>query len=44
MPAPDAPERAGVAARRFRINLVSVMTVQIVTLVLLWLLQSYFTP
>ena len=29
---------------RFRRNLVRVMSVQVVTLVLLWLLQRHFTP
>ena len=31
-------------ARRFRRNLLRVMTVQVVTLVLLWLLQRAYTP
>jgi hypothetical protein len=31
-------------ARRFRRTLVSVMLVQVVTLVLLWVLQSRYTP
>ena len=31
------------AARRFRVNLVRVMAVQIVTLVVLWLLQQRFS-
>ncbi len=30
-------------ARRFRRNLARVMSVQVVTLVLLWLLQRHFT-
>lgn len=29
---------------RFRQNLLRVLTVQVITLVLLWLLQSHFTP
>ena len=32
------------AARRFRVNLVRVMTVQVVTLIILWLVQRHFTP
>jgi maltodextrin utilization protein YvdJ len=40
----ETPEIAGVAARRFRFNLVCVMAVQVVTLVLLWLLQRAYTP
>jgi len=31
-------------SRRFRRTLVSVMLVQVVTLVLLWLMQSRYTP
>ena len=31
------------ARRRFRLTLFRVMTVQVVTLLLLWLLQSHFT-
>ena len=38
-PAPDDPA----AARRFRVTLVRVMAVQVVTLLLLWLLQSRYT-
>ena len=37
------PDHDPDAARRFRINLVRVMTVQVVTLVVLWLLQRHFT-
>ena len=40
-PAPDADPNAG---RRFRRTLVSVMTVQVVTLLLLWWLQRSYTP
>lgn len=36
-----APDDAG---RRFRRTLASVMTVQVITLVLLWLLQRAYTP
>lgn len=38
-PAPDADPRA-----KFRRNLVRVMSVQVVTLLLLWWLQRTFTP
>jgi hypothetical protein len=38
-PAPAGPEDA----RRFRQTLVRVMTVQVVTLILLWLLQLRYT-
>jgi hypothetical protein len=37
------PERDPDGSKRFRINLVRVMTVQVVTLVLLWLLQQHFS-
>jgi hypothetical protein len=37
------PDRDPDAAKRFRVNLVRVMSVQVVTLVLLWLLQRHFT-
>ena len=37
---PPAPPTDG---SRFRRNLVRVMSVQVVTLVLLWLLQSHYT-
>ena len=40
-PAPDPDPHAG---RRFRRTLVSVMTVQVVTLLLLWWLQRSYTP
>jgi hypothetical protein len=39
----EAPKRDPNAAKRFRTNLVRVMAVQIVTLVLLWLLQRHFS-
>jgi hypothetical protein len=32
------------ARRRFRQNLVRVMSVQVITLILLWLVQRHFTP
>jgi hypothetical protein len=41
------PERSAgkdTAGRRFRLTLASVMFVQLVTLLLLWLLQSTYTP
>jgi hypothetical protein len=37
------PIKAGDTGRRFRITLVRVIAVQIVTLALLWLLQTTFT-
>jgi hypothetical protein len=37
-------ERPGAGRKRFRNTLISVMTVQLVTLVLLWLLQRAYTP
>ena len=39
-------ERAGGndARHRFRVNLVRVMAVQVITLLLLWLLQRSYTP
>lgn len=37
------PPRDPDDARRFRTNLVRVMSVQVVTLVLLWLLQQHFS-
>jgi hypothetical protein len=40
----ETPDRPGVAARRFRITLISVMAVQVCTLVLLWILQRTYTP
>jgi hypothetical protein len=36
------PERDPESARRFRITLVRVMAVQVITLALLWLLQQHF--
>jgi hypothetical protein len=43
--APDeAPETREASGRRFRRTLVSVMTVQVVTLLLLWWLQTHFSP
>ena len=39
-PPPD--DQAG--ARRFRRTLVRVMTVQVVSLIVLWLVQRHFTP
>ena len=52
---PGAPDRSGAEARgaraeprtaaaRFRLTLARVMLVQLVTLVLLWLLQARYTP
>ncbi len=38
------PERDPHAAHRFRVNLVRVMGVEVVTLVLLWLFQHHFMP
>ena len=40
MTAPRDPD----AARRFRRTLVSVLSVQVITLVLLWILQRVYTP
>ncbi len=40
----EQPKRADSTGRRFRINLVSVLTVEVVTLLLLWLLQRTYTP
>jgi hypothetical protein len=40
----EKPERPGSGARRFRVTLVSVLTVQVCTLILLWLLQRTYTP
>ena len=42
MSEPDEPGARGDAAR-FRANLVRVMAVQVITLILLWLLQSGFS-
>jgi len=40
---PDAQaETPEAAKRRFRLTLVKVMTVQVITLILLWLLQSRY--
>jgi len=39
----EAPESRDAAGRRFRRTLVSVMTVQVVTLLLLWWLQTHFS-
>jgi hypothetical protein len=39
----EAPESRDTARRRFRRTLVSVMTVQLVTLLLLWWLQQHFS-
>jgi hypothetical protein len=33
----------GASGRRFRVTLISVMSVQVVTLLLLWLLQTWFS-
>jgi hypothetical protein len=47
-PAPNKPsaqsdeKRSNV--RRFRLTLASVLTVQVITLLLLWLLQRTYTP
>ncbi len=41
-PTTDGDRRA--AAARFRRNLVRVLGVQVVTLVVLWLVQRHFTP
>lgn len=40
---PIVPTERVVARSRFRTNLVRVLTIQVVTLVLLWLLQSHFS-
>lgn len=40
---PPPPPDDRTAATRFRVNLFRVMAVQVVTLILLWLLQSRFT-
>lgn len=47
MPLESVPDTAaderGVGRRRFRRNLIRVMTVQVISLILLWLLQSRYT-
>jgi hypothetical protein len=40
----DQPADAEEGRRRFRRNLVRVMTVQVVSLIALWLVQRHFTP
>lgn len=43
--APDeAPETGEATRRRFRRTLMRVMTVQVATLLLLWWLQTHFSP
>ncbi len=42
-PPPGGPGPSGDAAR-FRATLVRVMAVQVIALILLWLLQSQYTP
>jgi hypothetical protein len=37
-------ESPATSSRRFRFTLMSVLTVQVITLVLLWLLQRTYTP
>ena len=45
MRAADAPPREGGSARaRFRLTLARVILVQLITLVLLWILQAHYTP
>ena len=41
---PDGRTEGRTAAARFRLTLARVMLVQLVTLVLLWLLQARYTP
>ena len=43
-PLPPDPARAASDRARFRRTLVRVMTVQVVTVLLLWLVQRHFTP
>ncbi|HWH51925.1 MAG TPA: hypothetical protein VN651_10320 [Gemmatimonadaceae bacterium] len=40
----EAPESRQAAGAHFRRTLVRVMTVQVVTLLLLWWLQKHFSP
>ena len=39
-----SPSEAEEGRRRFRRNLVRVMTVQVLALIALWLVQRHFTP
>ncbi|MEO7456830.1 MAG: hypothetical protein ABIY52_11255 [Gemmatimonadaceae bacterium] len=40
---PDLPD-AEAGRRRFRTNLIRVMSVQVISLIALWLVQRHFTP
>lgn len=42
-PLVDDPQQAAEDSRRFRRTLAKVMTVQVVSLLLLWLLQRHYT-
>ena len=44
MTTPDGEIDADEGRRRFRRNLVRVMSVQIISLIVLWLVQRHFTP
>jgi hypothetical protein len=43
MTEPNVPDDPNADAARFRTNLVRVMSVQVITLILLWLLQSRYS-